>query len=337
MLGIQSSPRIKPITLTSPDPVSTQPATDTDSPSTTLPPSDPTVQSDTPQSGSVPPDLTVRLPTVLFEKTAIYLLPNELARLAETNSSTHLGVREVFRQCLKSEFRTGDPVDAFKAPEKRLDRHVPVDLIGWEYLHNNGVPNNYLHGKIKSGAYSIAQAQQIFKSNTAKMEAQKAKQPTLELVLTKGPKNQHAIELIEAGVLTVDQFVNLNREGGYALRSAGVIRVFESGVMTVAQLNKMTKWAADLMDCTALQEALCRGELSVKQILAVKEPDVRGTDRANLRNYLGTGKLSLDQFSRLSKQDCADLALPGVKRMLDNGSMTMAQILDLSSEQRRAL
>ena len=315
MLGISTAPSAAPSTASS-----TAPST---APSTSV--------------SVTTSDYTRMLPTALAQTTCSYLEFSDTFRLAQTSAWHYREVKELIRQCLKTEGRVGDPVQAFQIPSNRLDRYVPIDHRGRDYLFGLGIKHPYMFEKIRTGQYSIAQAQQIIQSNVAKIRERKGLHGIVGLLMrTKdcGP----TVALVESGLLTVDEFLNLTQEGHKALLYAGVVKLLDKGAIKMEQLNLMDEWSAQLLtDCSAITNALSRGALTLEQILQARCPTYHLTYRYDIRHYLGEGLMSLAQANQLFPQDCAFLAEPSVKRLLKQGRMSASQLLQLSSEERRVL
>jgi hypothetical protein len=131
-----------------------------------------------------------KLPDVLRGHTAGFLPICGQATLGRSSKSLAVGFK---KDLLKPNLK-GDPAELFKNPENRLDRYVPLDEAGRNYLKSLGIEHQFLINQIQEGRSSIKEAINVIHTGQRKLAEWIAKNGNAACWSKSGSLNCYYIE-----------------------------------------------------------------------------------------------------------------------------------------------
>lgn len=175
------------------------------------------------------------LPIQLLLHTARFLDSNSLSSFSKVDKKFNFISEQTYRYYIKPEIRdTGRSTVLFRSPQNRLDRYVPFDKIGLNYLKSIGIRNNLTIQSIKNGEMSIQEALDI--RNTILQDiAVMLNNPNLSFDERSALESLGVREYVASGLITIQEAMALKGDGRRSLESAGVEKYIDNGSITIQE------------------------------------------------------------------------------------------------------
>ena len=310
-----------------------------------------------------------RLPDNLIIQIGHFLGGQGGVALASVNHFSIILMDKMYQQYLKGD-RPGAGAALLCArmqyanPALRLDRYVPTDQIGRNFLSaalDYGVMNDLLVVPLLSGQRTIEQIKQIWRDGRTRLEAHLRHCSEDECVAVGDfeyesyqhngvlyPEDFHQLKdyvlrnlrnpelqlCVGKGMLTRERLLTISYESMVFLVDPDMQRYISKGILTTDQVLDLNVHTWNILKQPLVRTALEYRTLEATQILGMTLENVLCSNSPTAKKYVESHQLSIDRATRLCCGDLVDLESPDARVALEENQITVEQLLNTPRPQR---
>ena len=313
-------------------------------------------------------------PTDILYKSMSFLSPEELTTLSRTcNFFHHLTNNSVaWKIYLKPEFKKvvvrndqNEGKALFKIPKNRLDKYIPMDRAGINYLENLNpyfkfYPSLILY--VKKAMLSIKTVHAINKNessfqNSLPLSTGQIKNIQCEFIKFYSPEliklgyaplnltslQRHNLQSapvrdgIRNGIISLDRVLKLKYRESVNIQSAFVLQYYQEIMSLGINPTDLTALQRQNLDSNNFRINIQNGSITLKQVLSLTWNQTQNINSHYVQRFIfelkdiGVDPLNLTLFQRQNIESKI------VRNEIKNGSLSLAQIMTLTENQSRNL
>ena len=260
-------------------------------------------------------------PDCVLRHIAGWLNESDSLRLMQTGRRNHDFIHGFYAARLKPQARgSGHPAQRYRDPEQRLDRYIPADRNGLQYLAGLGIYYP-LTEQISKNGLTTGQAQELINERRGLIRA-----ALTDGAVSARQKNFLCNSLIQEHILcgrcSAESAIGMARDGMNLFYSLTLNALFRSGQLDLADLESISAPGLRLLHDPLLAGLFRDGTISRRQLLALT--DTQFIALTLCRRWLAARSWALQEVLALSE---AHIALIRKARLMDDvhaGRMTLS-------------
>ncbi len=271
------------------------------------------------ESRQIPDDVLFHTATFLDHSTLI-------GSFFHVNKQFSSISNEIIGSYLKPDLRsTGDVKRIFKNPENRIDKYVPLDKIGLEYLDNLGIRDAATIEDIKKGILTIEEEINNLNLNLDSKLA----------ILNLSPDNRSKFDnryirtLIFRNLFAINDIIYLKSFQVNALKNHVVQRHIKANRLTIAEAMSLKIHQIAALTQPTAQEHIESGVATLQQIIdgaGVYLPIYLFTP--NIQKHIVAKRLTTSNAKDLNSAQIAALNIQTVHQNIESGKLTVKQVIN---------